>query len=148
MSQNDMRELIAGALVDAALADGAPEPPPGLRARIMARVRGSHVYSIRAAEGEWLSSPLPGITMKVLSLDRERNTATLLVRGEPGAVYPAHHHSGPEGCYVLSGTVHVAGQVLHAGDYHHAEADSDHSELTTPAGAEVLLVVVASDYHL
>ena len=40
----------------------------------------------------------------------------------------------------------VAGQRLFAGDFHYAEAGSDHGELSTETGAEVLLVAAASDY--
>ena len=40
----------------------------------------------------------------------------------------------------------VAGQRLFAGDFHYAEAGSDHGELSTDTGAEVLLVAAASDY--
>ncbi len=136
----------AAVMIEAATSDGAPEPSPDLRERLLARVAASQVYSVRATDGQWLASAIPGITVKVLSMDRARNSATLLVRAEPGAVYPPHRHSGNEDCYVLSGSIQVAGQRLFAGDFHHAEADSDHGELSTETGAEVLLVVAASDY--
>ena len=84
--------------------------------------------------------------MKILALDRARNRVTMLVRGEPGATYPAHRHSGPEECFVISGSVSVEGRLLRAGDFHHAEGDSDHDELHTDEGVEVLLVATASDY--
>ena len=70
----------------------------------------------------------------------------MLLKGEPGARYPAHRHSGPEECYVISGSVNIEGQVLRAGDFHHAEGESDHGELWTDEGVEVLLVAAASDY--
>ena len=60
--------------------------------------------------------------------------------------YPAHRHSGPEECYVIRGSLVVEGQLLRAGDFHHAEADSDHGEIHTDEGVEVLLVAAASDY--
>lgn len=71
---------------------------------------------------------------------------TLLIKGEPGARYPAHRHSGPEECYVISGSLYVEGQLLRAGDFHHAEGGSEHGELWTDEGAVVLLVAAASDY--
>jgi hypothetical protein len=43
-------------------------------------------------------------------------------------------------------SVVVEGQLLRAGDFHHAEDDSDHGELHTDEGVEVLLVAAASDY--
>ena len=47
---------------------------------------------------------------------------------------------------MISGSVIVEGRVLRAGDFHHAEGDSDHGELRTDEGVEVLLVGSASDY--
>jgi hypothetical protein len=47
---------------------------------------------------------------------------------------------------VISGSLNVEGQVLRAGDFHHAEAESDHSDQWTDEGVEVLLVGAASDY--
>jgi hypothetical protein len=36
--------------------------------------------------------------------------------------------------------------VLRPGDFHYAEGNSDHGELWTDDGVEVLLVAAASDY--
>jgi hypothetical protein len=38
------------------------------------------------------------------------------------------------------------GRVLRAGDFHHADEDSDHGEITTTEGAEVLVVGAVEDY--
>jgi quercetin dioxygenase-like cupin family protein len=122
-------------------------PPPGLKDRIMARVAATgRLFTIRESEGEWKDAGIPGITIKVLSMDRQRRSAVLLVRAEPGAVYPSHRHSGPEECYVISGEVVVQGQRLRAGDFHHADAGSAHDALYTETGAEVMLVVDPADY--
>lgn len=139
----------AAAVLGAAL--GAEEdlaPPPALRARIMARVGVPGSFSVFAAQLPWLPTPFEGLRMKVLAHDAARNSAVLFMHAEAGVRYPPHHHSGAEECYVISGELHVMGTVLHAGDLHHAEADSDHGELYTPTGVEVLLVVAASDYGL
>jgi anti-sigma factor ChrR (cupin superfamily) len=126
----------------------APIPPPHVRERLMARVTQPSSFSVFGPQLTWLPTPIPGLRMKVLSLDRERDSAVLLMQADPGVSYPAHHHGGAEECYVLSGDVRVQGQVLHAGDFHHAEPGSDHDPLYTEGGAEVLLVVAASDYGL
>ena len=47
---------------------------------------------------------------------------------------------------MIRGSLIVEGQVLRAGDFHHAEGGSDHGELRTDEGVEVLLVAAASDY--
>jgi anti-sigma factor ChrR (cupin superfamily) len=94
----------------------------------------------------WRPHPVPGITFKVLAVDSRTGVATLLVRAEPGTTYPEHHHTGSEGCYVLEGEVFVAGRRIGPGDFHLADADSDHDPLTTATGATVLLVCAAADY--
>src|SRR5678815_5255174 len=108
----------------------------------MDRVNASRLYSLRADQGTWKPGPVPGTRVKLLSMDRLRNSATLLMKVDPGARYPAHHHSGGEDCYVISGEIIVAGQRLHAGDFHRAEPDSDHGVLASDTGAEVLLSLI------
>jgi quercetin dioxygenase-like cupin family protein len=131
-------------------------PPSGSLERLMQRIEASQVYrsgvvdmySVLAHEGDWRPGPVAGTRVKILSLDRARDVATLLMRVDPGAYYPAHHHSSAEDCYVISGEIIIQGQRLHAGDFHRAEAGSDHAPLSSETGAEVLLVVGATDYHL
>jgi quercetin dioxygenase-like cupin family protein len=144
-AQNEVARVYEMSLT---LATAVPpvDPPAHVRERLMARIGTPTRYSVLSSEGEWTESGLPGITVKVLSVDRVRGLVTMLIRGEPGAVYPPHPHSGPEECYVIRGSVHVDGRVLKAGDFHHADADSDHGELSTPDGAEVLIVGATADY--
>ena len=159
--QRDLRAKFAAASPDAraaiahiyelaaqlAVERATEDPAPSVRERLLDRVNASRLYSLRADEGTWTPGPVPGTRVKLLSLDRLRNSATLLMRVDPGARYPAHHHSGGEDCYVIAGEIIVAGQRLHAGDFHRAEADSDHGVLASDTGAEVLLVVSAADYQ-
>ena len=79
-------------------------------------------------------------------MDKARSLVTLVIRAEPGAVYPSHKHHGPEECFVISGSVVIDGRVLRAGDFHHADDDSEHGEITTIEGADVLLVGAIDDY--
>ncbi len=122
------------------------EPSPGVRDALLARIGTPSNHTITVAEGAWVETGVPGLRMKILAIDRARDRVTMLLRGEPGARYPAHRHSGPEECYVISGSVVVEGRVLRAGDFHHAEGESDHDELWTDEGVEVLIVASASDY--
>jgi anti-sigma factor ChrR (cupin superfamily) len=119
---------------------------PEVRAALLAKIALPSNHTVTAGDGEWLQTPLPGVRMKILAIDRARDRVTMLLRGEPGASYPAHRHTGPEECYVIRGSVIIEGQVLRAGDFHHAEGDSDHGEIRTNEGVEVLLVAAASDY--
>lgn len=136
--------LALAASVDAAL------PRPEVKQRLLERVRASTLPSgfsvVSAGDDVWLPHPVPGIRMKVLALNRRRGYATLLLDVAPGARFPAHHHGGAEECYVISGSVFACGRRLAPGDFHHADAGSDHDELWTDEGCRVLLVVDPRDY--
>lgn len=121
-------------------------PPPGVRERVLAAATAPDRYTVHASTVDWFDTGLPGIRAKVLALDKGRDQATLLVRAEAGAVYPSHTHHAPEECYVVRGSIVIDGRTLHAGDFHHADAGSDHGELTTVDGAEVLIVGAIEDY--
>lgn len=121
-------------------------PSPAVRERLLASLNAPAKYTVAAGEGQWTDSGLPGISVKILAVDRPRGLVTLLLRGAPGARYPAHRHSAPEECYVIRGSVTIGGRLLQAGDFHHADADSDHGDITTVEGAEVLLVGAIDDY--
>ena len=134
------------ASVEIAASVNGVEPSPAVRDALLARVAAPSHHTITATDGEWIETAVPGLRRKILAIDRERDQITMLIKADPGARYPAHRHSGPEECYVISGSLIVEGRVLRAGDFHHAEGDSDHSEIWTDEGAEVLLVASASDY--
>jgi anti-sigma factor ChrR (cupin superfamily) len=137
-------------LYDAAvvLASGVPslEPPAQARQRLLAAARKPSTYTVWAADTAWTDTGLPGIRARVVTVDKARSLVTLVIRAEPGAVYPSHKHHGPEECFVISGSVVIAGRVLRAGDFHHADEDSDHGEITTTDGAEVLIIGAIDDY--
>ena len=90
--------------------------------------------------------PFAGIRGRVLAVDKAKGIATMLLRAAPGAVYPSHRHHGSEECYVLSGSLVIDGRTLRAGDFHHADADSDHGEIMTVEGVEVMIVGAVEDY--
>ena len=137
-------------LYDAAtgVALGVPllEPPVHARERLLAAVRKPSTYTVRAADAAWIDTGLPGIRARVIAVDKARSLVTLVLRAKPGAVYPSHKHRGPEECFVTSGSVIIDGRVLRAGDFHHADEDSDHGEITTTEGAEVLIIGAIDDY--
>jgi anti-sigma factor ChrR (cupin superfamily) len=131
-----------------AVATSAPpvEPPAHARDRLLSAVRKPSTFTAWAAEASWVETGLAGIRARILSVDKARSLVTLVIRAAPGAVYPSHKHHGPEECFVISGSVIIDGRVLRAGDFHHADDDSDHGEITTTEGAEVLLVGAIADY--
>jgi anti-sigma factor ChrR (cupin superfamily) len=141
-------ELVALALADAA---AGPGPSPGVRAKLMARIADPAPlpsgFSLRfERDDDWKPHPVPGIRMKVLSMNRRSGYATLLLDVQPGTRFPAHHHNGDEECYVISGSILTLGRRLGPGDFVHADTGTDHGELWTDVGARVLLVVPAEDY--
>jgi len=141
-------ELVAVALAE--LASG-PAPPPGVKARLMSQIAGDSAlpagFSIRMIrDNDWVPHPVPGIRMKVLSVNNRSGYATLLLDVQPGTRFPSHHHDGDEECYVVSGSVITLGRRLGPGDFVHADAGTDHGELWTDEGAMVLLVVPPEDY--
>ena len=89
---------------------------------------------------------MPGVRVKDLVADTRRGLSVQLYELAPGARFPTHHHSGPEECYVVSGDFHVEGRVLHGGDFHHADAESDHDESFTEKGCTLLVMVATADY--
>lgn len=130
---------------------GAEAPSAEVRERIMARVLAEEpvvppgfAFSM-AASDKWLPHPVPGIRMRVLSVNRDNGYATLLLDVKPGTRFPAHHHDGAEECYVISGAIHTCGRRLGPGDFVHADAGTDHGELWTDVGAQVLLIVPPDD---
>ncbi len=123
------------------------EPPAHARERLLGAARKPTTYTMWAADAAaWIDTGVSGIRARVLAVDKTRSLVTLMIRAEPGAVYPSHKHHGPEECFVISGSVVIDGRVLRAGDFHHADEDSEHGEITTTEGAEVLLVGAIDDY--
>jgi anti-sigma factor ChrR (cupin superfamily) len=137
-------DAIGLALAYSTLSDRT-EVRAGLRRELLARCappplpNGFHIRS--ASENTWMPHPVPGILMKILSVNHDRDYATLLLDVSPGTHFPAHHHSGPEECYVISGSLETCGRRLVAGDFIHADAETDHAELSSAEGCRVLLVV-------
>jgi anti-sigma factor ChrR (cupin superfamily) len=143
-------DAVTLALAEAAAID-APLPRGEVRARLMSRLdAGADVPAgfafTWAKHDDWLPHPVPGIRMKILALNKPRGYATLLLDVEPGTRFPPHHHGGAEECYVVSGSLFTCGRKLSAGDFVHADAESDHGELYTEEGCRVILVVPPEEH--
>jgi predicted ChrR family anti-sigma factor len=150
-------ESLQGTLGDLALVAPSSTPPPGLKDRLLARVRTTKqqpwktwlpaaseagLTLVRAGEGGWEPSGVDGVEIRRLFLDAENDRATMLVRMAPGTAYPAHVHGGAEECYVLEGDLDVAGTKMVAGDYQRATSGSLHGIQSTEGGC--LLFIVSS----
>jgi anti-sigma factor ChrR (cupin superfamily) len=132
----------------------ARKPSGALKGKILARLQAGElsqsapgpIFSIGRNEGQWQTLPIPGSRVKDLFVDARRGTSVKLYELAPGAYFPEHHHSGPEECYVVSGDFHVGGRVLNAGDFQHAESNSDHGKSFTENGCTLLVMVSTDDY--
>jgi len=155
MIDDPVDEIEFDALIALALArgvDAGESPGPEVKQRLMSSLGEAAPllapgFSFRlASDQDWLPHPVRGIRMKVLALNRQHGYATLLLDVAPGTRFPAHHHGSDEECYVISGSLVACGRRIGAGDFHHADAGSDHGELWTDEGCRVLLVVAPEDY--
>lgn len=134
--------------VIAALAPDAPPCPSRGRVReaLLRRIADTQQPVIsRGDAAGWREIGIPGVRIRTLFLDRERNIHTFLMRCEPGAEVPDHPHAGPEECYVLSGSFETYGTILRAGDYMRAPAGSKHPASRSAEGCLVLLTVAIGD---
>lgn len=86
-------------------------------------------------DANYVPTPYPGITMRLLHVDQAGAKFSALLRVEPGAKYPSHHHDGVEECLVLEGSLMVGNTRMVAGDYQRAEPHSEHVEQWTETGA-------------
>jgi quercetin dioxygenase-like cupin family protein len=86
-------------------------------------------------QSKFLPTPYPGISLRMLHLNRQAQKFTALMKLEPGARYPSHHHDGEEECLVLEGSLMVGDHRMEAGDYQFCEADSDHVDQWSETGA-------------
>jgi quercetin dioxygenase-like cupin family protein len=131
-------EAIAGALAPAELTAVDRE---SLHARIMARIEReapADTFTIRAQEMHWVTVG-PGVEVKVLRVDRERNDQTVLIRMQPGAVVVGHRHTQEEECLILEGEVFIGGYRLSQGDMHVARPGARHGPIRAPGGALLMI---------
>ncbi len=125
-------------------------PRASLKERLMARVEGhtdvrldpfKGLTFVKASEGTWHEMAL-GVSTKVLFFDQVSRRATALVRMTPGSFYAPHRHAEAEELYVLEGGCFCGGRELKAGDYHRAEAETEHHDTSSDEGC--LLLVISS----
>jgi anti-sigma factor ChrR (cupin superfamily) len=126
------------------------DPPKRLREKLLhsithePRVPGillqqSGLLIARSDEFTW--QPLaPGIFSKTLYQDAARKYQTALVRMDAGAHYPSHSHAEIEELFMLSGDLHVEGQLMRSGDYCRGDSGSVHGETFTDTGCLFLLM--------
>lgn len=144
---------------DALAASRAVPPPPALKQKVLQRIDASAStttkptpaalaglsFLARAEHQDWKALPIPGAFIKLLSLEKDRGYAVLLGKLEPGVRYPAHVNAGPEDFFILTGDLVIGDRKLVAGDFHHADAGSQHVENYSVGGCTLLAVLTTDD---
>jgi hypothetical protein len=143
-----------------ALATPAVEPAPGLKDRLMGRIRppgkrnrGLHealpgIHILYSGEGVFKKTPFEGVSYQTLHVDRRTDTATTLLKLEPGSEYPKHRHSSEELCWVISGDVRINELQLHGGDFERAAPDTVHEPIRSDTGCLLLIISSLHDVLL
>jgi anti-sigma factor ChrR (cupin superfamily) len=137
-------ELFAAVSEHLALSSKPVQPRVELRQRLLDRLPAPdavvHLPAaektvVRGADSPWVKMPLLGVELRQLIGER-----TLLVRMQPGAVFPAHDHPQAEQCYVLDGSITDSdGLTLHAGDFVVMSRGSKHRPIRTSDGCTLFI---------
>ena len=93
---------------------------------------------------EW-EEAAPGIFVKLLATDTEKNSVSMLVRLLPGTDYPPHCHAGVEELHLLHGELMVDEKKLYPGDYIRAEAGSRDHRVWSETGCTCVLMTSTKD---
>ncbi len=120
------------------------EPPPGLRAKLLARIAAhealpnettTHRRVVRGHDGPWIKMPVQGVEMRPLIGEK-----TFLVRMEPGATFPKHDHPQAEQCYVVAGSITDSdGLTLEAGDFVAMSRGIQHDPIHSATGCTLFI---------
>jgi quercetin dioxygenase-like cupin family protein len=86
----------------------------------------------KVADRHWKTTDYPGIE-RSLFRNNETGGRSSVVRLAPGTRFPRHAHEGTEEVVVLSGTVHIGGVELTAGDYLFTSPGEEHDVLAISA---------------
>lgn len=148
----EYRDLVASVSMAAA----APVAvPPEVKERVFAAIRADgglaaamppQVFQVIAGgDRSWMPTPYRGVRMCELST-ASPDFAVLMLECQPGANFAPHHHDGAEDIYILSGKAVFAQRVLHAGDFMHSDAGTDHEAMVTPEGCLALVITSRKNY--
>lgn len=124
--------------------------PSGTFEKILDRIEGQGAdlpgtLTTRAGKAAWFEIG-PGITGRLLHVDRTQNRQHLLIRMAPGATYQPHAHHADEQTLVIEGDLSFGGLDLKAGDFHAATPSSSHPPGRTVNGC-LVHVVMSADQH-
>jgi quercetin dioxygenase-like cupin family protein len=87
----------------------------------------------------------PGISVRMLSHDAERDVVAMLVRLAANVDYPPHRHAGVEELHLLDGELTIDERTYQPGDYVRAEPGSADRLVRSETGCTCLLVTSTKD---
>jgi anti-sigma factor ChrR (cupin superfamily) len=130
------------------------EPSAAVRSRILEAIRrtpqavptsapispAAGMRFLSRDQGEWVTTPTPGLRIKPLSISRDVGYWMFLAELAPGTRFPEHDHASSEELYMISGDLITEGHTLRAGDFIHFEPGTHHHELVSPGGCVALMV--------
>ncbi len=141
MTSDNIDPTIQTALAQAIEAEALPKGmQKRLQNRILTQIAASstsaHTTQVASA-GQWFAMS-EQISFKVLN--HGDAVASYLLKMQPGAVLPAHHHPIEEECLVLEGEVSIGTElVLRKGDFHLALKGLPHADIVSQTGALLYL---------
>jgi anti-sigma factor ChrR (cupin superfamily) len=103
------------------------------------------MFVIRESQQVWRRTAYPGVEVKILFSDPETRNITSLLKLQPGAKYPAHHHAGVEQCLMLEGSARLGQLVLERGDFGFACAGTNHTVVESDGGCLMMLISNQND---
>ena len=95
-------------------------------------------------EPQW-GEVAPGISVKLLAADEDRQVVSMLVRLVPGGEYPPHTHAGREELHLLNGELCIDDRRLYPGDYSRAERGTGDQRVWSDTGCTCVLITSAGD---
>jgi quercetin dioxygenase-like cupin family protein len=98
----------------------------------------------RWVEPAW-EEAAPGISVKLLATDTEKDRVSMLVRLAPGVAYPPHRHAGVEELYLLDGELMIDDKKLYPGDYNRAEPGTADQRVWSESGCTCVLLTSTRD---
>jgi quercetin dioxygenase-like cupin family protein len=98
----------------------------------------------KPAKPEW-EEAAPGIHVKILARNTEKESVSMLVRLDPGTDYPGHQHAGVEELHLLHGVLKVDDRTLYPGDFIHAEAGTVDHRVWSETGCTCFLETSTKD---
>jgi anti-sigma factor ChrR (cupin superfamily) len=96
------------------------------------------------SEPEW-QEVAPGISVKLLANDAERDRVSMLVCLAPNTHYPPHVHAGVEELHLLDGELWIEDRLLHPGDYNYGAPGARDKRVYSETGCTCVLITSTKD---